>query len=107
MHHGQVPPDLPGSHTLSVNEEASQPYTSTTTGAPDPSTSAAIEELIANATREADKAETAYSGGQAHEKEKERKSKKEKDKNTRLVYSDNEVSPEEKMAQLPKYSFFP
>jgi hypothetical protein len=30
-----------------------------------------------------------------------------KDKNMRLVYGDNEVSPEEKMAQLPKYAFTP
>lgn len=31
--------------------------------------------------------------------------KKGKDKNTRLIYSDNNVSPEEKMARLSKYSF--
>jgi hypothetical protein len=35
----------------------------------------------------------------------EKKSKK--DKNMRLIYGDNEVSPEEKMAQLPKYAFTP
>jgi hypothetical protein len=107
MHHGQVPPDLTGSHIMSVNGQASQSYLSTAAGAPDPSTSAAIEELIANATREADKVENSLSGSQAQEKEKERKPKKEKDKNLRLVYSDNEVSPEEKMAQLPRYSFIP
>ena len=35
--------------------------------------------------------------------------KKEKDKNktSRLVYSDNEVSPEEKMAKMPRYAFTP
>jgi len=92
---------------MSLNGQASQSYFSTTAGGPDPSTSAAIEELIANATREADKVETAHSGSKAQDKEKERKPKKEKDKNTRLVYSDNEVSPEEKMAQLPRYSFIP
>jgi hypothetical protein len=31
--------------------------------------------------------------------------KKGKDKNARLVYSDNEVSPEEKMAAHPRYAF--
>lgn len=37
----------------------------------------------------------------------EKKSKKDKDKATRMVYSDNEVSPEEKMAQLSRYAFAP
>jgi hypothetical protein len=37
----------------------------------------------------------------------EKKVKKEKDKNTKMVYSDNEVSPEEKMAKLPRYAFVP
>ena len=40
----------------------------------------------------------------AHE---EKKGKKEKEKVTKLVYSDNEISPEEKMAQLPRYAFVP
>jgi hypothetical protein len=31
--------------------------------------------------------------------------KKGKEKNVRLVYSDNEVSPEEKMAANPRYAF--
>jgi hypothetical protein len=42
----------------------------------------------------------------APEKEAESASKKSK-KATRLVYSDQEVSPEEKMAQLPRYAFTP
>jgi hypothetical protein len=37
----------------------------------------------------------------------EKKAKKEKDKNTKMVYSDNEVSPEEKMAMMPRYAFVP
>lgn len=37
----------------------------------------------------------------------EKKSKKDKDKATRLVYSDEEVSPEEKMSKLPRYAFVP
>ena len=35
----------------------------------------------------------------------EKAGKKEKSKATRLVYSDNETSPEEKMAVLPRYAF--
>jgi hypothetical protein len=42
----------------------------------------------------------------APEKEAEGVSKKSK-KVTRLVYSDQEVSPEEKMAQMPRYAFSP
>lgn len=43
----------------------------------------------------------------------EKSMKKDKDgkekaaKPTRLVYSDNEISPEEKMAAMPKYAFNP
>jgi len=37
----------------------------------------------------------------------EKKAKKEKDKNTKMIYSDNEVSPEEKMAKMPRYAFVP
>jgi hypothetical protein len=37
----------------------------------------------------------------------EKKAKKEKDKNAKMVYSDNEVSPEEKMAKMPRYAFVP
>ena len=37
----------------------------------------------------------------------EKKSKKDKDKDVRLVYSDNDVSPEEKLAKLPRYAFDP
>jgi hypothetical protein len=36
----------------------------------------------------------------------EKKGKKDS-KNVRLIYGDNEISPEEKMAQLPKYAFSP
>lgn len=36
----------------------------------------------------------------------EKKSKKDKDKNVRMVYED-ELSPEERMAMMPKYAFVP
>ncbi len=39
--------------------------------------------------------------------EKKPRKEKEKDKATKLVYSDNEVSPEEKMANMPRYAFIP
>lgn len=37
----------------------------------------------------------------------DKKGKKEKDKGTKMVYSDNQISPEEKMAKLPRYAFVP
>ena len=37
----------------------------------------------------------------------DKKSKKDREKDNKLVYSDNEVSPEEKMAKLPRYAFDP
>lgn len=37
----------------------------------------------------------------------EKQQKKEKTKATRLVYSESELSPEEKMARLPRYAFVP
>ncbi|KAH8813044.1 hypothetical protein F5884DRAFT_321464 [Xylogone sp. PMI_703] len=68
---------------------------------PDTPTAAAAANTEATATPEvaektdaADKTETS-----------EKKSKK--DKPTRMIYSDNEVSPEEKMAKLPRYAFVP
>lgn len=39
--------------------------------------------------------------------EKNAKKEKDKPKTSRLVYSDNDTSPEEKMAMLAKYSFTP
>ena len=37
----------------------------------------------------------------------EKKSKKDKDKDIKLVYSDNEISPEEKLSKLARYAFYP
>ena len=39
--------------------------------------------------------------------DKKGKKEKEKDKGTKMVYSDNQISPEEKMAKLPRYAFVP
>ena len=38
---------------------------------------------------------------------KEKEKEKEKPKSTRLVYPDNEISPEEKMASMARYAFIP
>jgi hypothetical protein len=61
-----------------------------------------LDELVAGAARAAENAEA-----NAAEALKKLKKEKDKDKNTKMIYSDNEVSPEEKMARLPRYAFVP
>ncbi|KAH0538993.1 hypothetical protein FGG08_004442 [Glutinoglossum americanum] len=63
-----------------------------------------VDELISGAARAADSAKSKTAD---HPGEKKIKKEKDKDKATKLVYSDNEVSPEEKMAGLPRYAFAP
>jgi hypothetical protein len=53
---------------------------------------AALDDLIASAARPAGKAEDP------------KKAKKEKDKSSKMMYSDNDLSPEEKMATLRQYA---
>lgn len=68
-----------------------------------------LDDLVSGAAKDADKAATNDNkppSGKTIVPVEEKKSKKDKDK-SKLVYSDNEVSPEEKMAQLPRYAFVP
>ena len=85
----------------------------------------AIDDLIANATKQADagtsttqlapvtKGETPTERAStpvpkrstAEDSKDAKKDGKDKAKPTRLVYSDNDTSPEEKMAMLPRYAF--
>ena len=72
----------------------------------------AVDDLISTAAADADKALAAtesQTGPKAEEQPGEKKAKKEKEKEkaVKMVYSDNEVSPEEKMAKLPRYAFVP
>lgn len=69
----------------------------------DPSgTASSVDDLISSVTNGQAAAADPAAAPAAAEGSKEKKGK---DKNTRLVYSDNEISPEEKMARLGKYSF--
>ncbi len=64
-----------------------------------------VDDLISSASKGA---EAAATGNDAPaEAAPEKKSKKDKDKSMRLVYSDNDTSPEEKMAKMPRYAFTP
>ncbi|PYH95053.1 hypothetical protein BO71DRAFT_449708 [Aspergillus ellipticus CBS 707.79] len=58
-----------------------------------------VDDLISGAAKQADAA--------AGDKPKGEEKKKDKSKQARLVYSDNETSPEEKMARLARYAYEP
>ncbi|GKZ18017.1 hypothetical protein AbraIFM66951_001505 [Aspergillus brasiliensis] len=76
-----------------------------TTQAPAPAAAVAdtistsVDDLISGAAKQAESTADKTKG--------EEKPKKDKSKAVRLVYSDNETSPEEKMARLERYAFDP
>ena len=128
MHQGQLPgpPSLPMNPTVpgsNVHQNNSQQQQSTQPPNVQPlqlSNETSVDDLISGASKQAD--EAAASAREAVETPKavdmpfdkpadepveEKKEKKEKAKNTHLVYSDQETSPEEKMARMPRYAFTP
>ncbi|KAL8717186.1 MAG: hypothetical protein Q9225_005548 [Loekoesia sp. 1 TL-2023] len=114
MHQGQLPgppnpPDSPFNNSRGAGGPLNKPQIPTHVPLSDNATS--LDELVSGAARDAEKAANAGSNAKDASKadgmSEEKKGKKEKDKNMKLVYSDNEVSPEEKMAQLPRYAFAP
>ena len=128
MHQGQIP--APQSHNAVLQYAPGQPQPNQTPqlppqipapGQPTPAEAASsLDDLIANASKQADVnaaeaatfTKVATSPAAAPEPLEEKASikkdkEKEKAKATRLVYSDNETSPEEKMAMLAKYAFTP
>ena len=73
-----------------------------------------LDDLISGASREAEAAQSgqrdpapASQTAEAAMEEKAPKKEKDKNKTSKLVYSDNDVSPEEKMARMPRYAFTP
>lgn len=122
MHQGQLPgPPNPTDHSLTSQQQHGQKggsggpagSGSTPNLLPAPLLSAnatSLDDLVSGAAKDADKAagttETKPDVPKIEEPA-EKKGKKEKDKNMTLIYSDNDVSPEEKMAQMPRYAFAP
>ena len=103
---------LPGVPSPSIPQGYGQfsPPETTTPAISTAHISTSVDELISGAARTAEA--QAQATPPAAEKQpttaEEKKGKKEKDKlKTRLVYSDNETSPEEKMARIPRYAFSP
>ena len=69
-----------------------------------------LDDLVSGAAKDADEAQRnnlRKPDVKPEDPREEKKGKREKEKNTRLVYSDNEISPEEKMARMPRYAFDP
>ncbi|KAK2749670.1 hypothetical protein FQN57_005892 [Myotisia sp. PD_48] len=102
LHHGQVP----GVVEASVNSRGYPPVESAAE-----SVAASADQLISEAAKRARDLPTRPTPPAVGTPEEggntSKPSKKEKAKSTRLVYSDNEFSPEEKLARLPRYAFVP
>jgi hypothetical protein len=112
MHHGQVPVQPPPTHPLPGigTPQSGRPIPSPLPGGG--STATSVDELISGAAKQADELAAKSSRAPSRPEEsaaatpaEDKAAKKEKAKPSRLVYSDTEVSPEEKMARLPRYSF--
>ena len=70
--------------------------------------SAQVSSVVDNPTKDVPSSEPpAETKSGDNRGEKKSKKEKEKDTKTKMVYSDNETSPEEKMAQLSRYAFVP
>ncbi|KAI4231931.1 MAG: hypothetical protein L6R40_007586 [Gallowayella cf. fulva] len=116
MHQGQIPgPPNPPESAFNNSRGAGGPSGKLQFSPPEPvpksENATSLDDLVSSAARDAAQAANAVpdskSGMKVEEAAEDKKGKKEKDKNAKLVYSDNEVSPEEKMAHLPRYAFVP
>jgi hypothetical protein len=111
IHHGHTPPNVPSSGYNAFGYPAPAPGAengvSSKPVTPVP-VSSSVDELISGAAKAADNAAAGATPVPQQDTAEEKVPKKEKDKSkTRLVYSDNDTSPEEKMAKLPRYAFVP
>ena len=128
MHQGQIPgpPNVPVNQTAPVSNmqqtiiptQASaplpniRPVESKETSSDDVISGAPLKHteevaVAANPPDDAPKAADKPSDRPAEEPAEEKKEKKEKSKASHLVYSDQNTSPEEKMARMPRYAFTP
>ncbi|KAI1921403.1 hypothetical protein LOZ58_002284 [Ophidiomyces ophidiicola] len=96
MHHASIPVQPPASTLLANTELGAQPAVVPAAG-----------RAILDEARRNDEPQKSAQAAAPEETTEGKLSKKEKAKASRLVYSDSEVSPEEKMAKLPRYAFVP
>ena len=126
MHQGQIPPDLPNPPPINQSiqkqdapqngvQQPAQPAAAHPDSATqEPSIATSLDDLISGASREAEAAHFAQPDpapvpqtAEVATEEKAPKKEKDRNKTSKLVYSDNDVSPEEKMARMPRYAFIP
>ncbi|ERF72174.1 hypothetical protein EPUS_02965 [Endocarpon pusillum Z07020] len=130
MHQGQIPgpPNQPVNQaapaaTLQPNSLPQPPAVQSQITQQLRSNETSLDDLILGASKQAEEAVTAQAAAEtpkavdqpskkppetpAGEPAEEKKDKKEKSKAAHLVYSDQETSPEEKMARMPRYAFTP
>lgn len=123
MHQGQLPgPPNPTDHSHNAQQQQGQngsaggpagsgPPPSSLPAPPLSANATSLDDLLLGAAKDADKAAGAADSKpelpKVEEPAEEKRGKREKEKNMKLIYSDNEVSPEEKMAQMPRYAFAP
>lgn len=103
LHQGQVPASANITNDQRVSQEPKRQLSHVTQPTPLSANASSLDDLISGAANDANKAEALSTD----RKEEKKAAKKDKDKSTKLVYSDNDISPEEKMAQLPRYAFVP
>ncbi|OJD36714.1 c2h2 finger domain-containing protein [Diplodia corticola] len=101
MHQGHVPPSVTGQHghpaSAQLNGHAAQASQGSI-----PGLEQSVDDLIASAGKPSEATKTADSE-RVRKEEEAPKAKKE----VKLVYTDSEMSPEEKMAKLARYAFNP
>ena len=105
MHQGQFKgPHSPAERPLNPQHQQAQPTGSVVKpGSPTVKTSVVGEPTVDTSNEMTAKGKPGDT--KAGEGADEKKSKKEKDKSMKLIYADNEVSPEEKMAKMARYAF--
>lgn len=101
MHQGHVPPSTTGPPGYSAPAQSNGHAAQNSI----PGLEQSVDDLIASAGRPTEAAKPAES--QHPKKEEESSKAKKEDDKRKLVYSDNGVSPEEKMAKLARYAFNP
>jgi hypothetical protein len=131
MHQGQIPglpnpppvnqsfqkQDVPQNNMLQQPQPATAPQDSVSQESANANANAnatSLDDLISGASKEAEAAQSgqrdpapASQTVEVAAEEKAPKKEKDKNKTSKLVYSDNDVSPEEKMARMPRYAFTP
>lgn len=110
LHQGQIAVPTTGAQPAYGTDASQTAATHNAPGAEPNAGAASVDDLISGAAKQADeiagKPQQAKTSKPEEERE-EKVTKKEKSKPTRLVYSESEISPEEKMAKLPRYAFVP